>query len=277
MRNESGTFIGAEDTELFWQAWTPEAEAKAAVVLAHGASEHSGRYEHVAEAFCARGYAAWAIDHRGHGRSKGRAVYIDRFELVVADLHSLIERAREEQGAKPYLLGHSMGGAIAIGYAIRHNDELAGLLLSNPLATIKTAPLSAALGRLLSRVAPTLGVYAVEAEGVSRDPEEVRKYEQDPLNHHGKLPARTVAELADEIAAFPERVRRITVPTLIEYSSTDPIVAPVGSRMVAERIGSEDVTVRDWEGLYHEILNEPERDEVIAEMLDWLDARTESP
>ncbi len=242
-------------------------------MLAHGASEHAGRYAHVAEAFNERGYSVWALDHRGHGRSGGRKVYVEHFDHLLDDLHDLIGLAREElPGRDPFLLGHSMGGCIATGYAIRHDGELSGLLLSNPLATVKTAPGTAAVSRLLSRVLPGLGVYSVDPEGVSKDPEEVRKYVEDPLNHGGKLPVRTVAELGNEIDTFSEAAAAITVPVLIMYSSTDPIVAPEGSVMLAERVGSDDVTIRDWPGLRHEILNEPERDEVIAGMLDWLDA-----
>jgi acylglycerol lipase len=244
------------------------------VVLAHGLSEHSGRYEHVAEAFNARGYSFWALDHRGHGKSAGDRAYIEDFEYLVADLHTLIRRAGEElPDRRPFLLGHSMGGCVATGYARRRNDELAGLILSNPLATIKTAPGTALVSQALSRVLPRLGVYSVDVDGISKDPEEVRKYVEDPLNFHEKVPVRTVAQLAREVEHFPRGVAAITVPTLIMYSTTDPIVASSGSEMLAERIGSDEVTLRNWEGLRHEILNEPERDQVIAEMLDWLDAR----
>lgn len=275
MEHETGTFAGAGDVEIFWQAWRGERSPRATVVLAHGLSEHSDRYAHVAAGLTARGYSLWALDHRGHGRSGGRRAYIERFEDVLADLGSLVRRAREQGGGeKPYLFGHSMGGAVAIGYASRHAGELAGLILSNPLATVKTAPVTATVSRLLSRVTPKLGVYSVDVEGISRDPEEVRRYADDPLIFHEKVPVRTVAELADEVATFSERASRIDIPTLIMYSRTDPIVAPSGSEMLAERIGSSDVTIRDWNGLLHEILNEPERDQVLAEIADWLDART---
>ena len=228
----------------------------------------------MARAFTERGYSLWALDHRGHGRSGGRPVFIERFEHLVDDLHEFMAKAGEElPGRKPYLFGHSMGGCVATGYAIRHDSELAGLLLSNPLATIKTAPGTVAVGRVLSRITPRLGVYSVPADGVSTDPEVVRDYEEDPLNFHGKVPARTVAELGDEVETFAERAGAITVPVLILYSSTDPIVAPEGSRMLAERVGSSDVTIRDFPGLRHEIMNEPRRDEVISAALDWLDER----
>lgn len=230
----------------------------------------------MAEAFNARGYSLLALDHRGHGRSGGDRVFIERFVDLVTDLHSLIRKAGEEtSGHKPFLLGHSMGGCVATGYATRHNDELAGLILSNPVAAIATAPGTVAVSRVLSRIVPHVGVYSVDSEGVSRDPEEVRKYEEDPLNFHGRVPVRTVAELGNEVNRFEGSVAAITVPTLIMYSTTDPIVAPAGSEMLAERVGSDDVTIRDWPGLKHEILNEPERDEVIAAMLDWLDERAQ--
>lgn len=246
------------------------------MVLAHGLSEHAGRYEHVAAAFNERGYSLWALDHRGHGRSGGRPAYVDRFEDLIEDLHAFMSRAGAElPGRKPFLFGHSMGGCVATGYAIRHDAELAGLLLSNPLATIKTAPGTVAVGRLLSKVAPRLGVYSVPADGVSNDPEVVRDYEEDPLNFHGKVPARTIAELGDEVETFAGAAAAITVPVLILYSETDPIVAPEGSRMLAERVGSDDVTIRDFPGLRHELMNEPQRDEVIAAALDWLDTRTQ--
>jgi acylglycerol lipase len=246
-------------------------------VLSHGLSEHSGRYEHVAAGLNRRGYSLWALDHRGHGRSAGPRVLIERFEDLVADLDAFLELASGERGGRrPVLFGHSMGGCVATGYAIRHPEKLALLVLSNPLATVKTAPGTVAVGRVLSRIAPRLGIYSVDAEGVSRDPDEVRKYVEDPLNFHGKVPARTVAGLGDEVVTFPEQASRITVPTLIMYSTTDPIVAPSGSEMLAERVAAEDVTLRNWEGLRHEILNEPERDEVIGEIADWLDARAGS-
>ncbi len=268
----TGTLEGVGGTEIFWQAWRLTAP-RASVVLAHGVSEHSGRYGHLAAGLNRRGYSLWALDHRGHGLSGGRRVFVERFEDFTDDLDSLIDLAAEElPGKKPVLFGHSMGGAVAIGYAIRHPEKIAALALSNPVATIETAPGTVLVGRLLSRVAPRLGVYSVEADGVSRDPEEVRKYVEDPLNFHGKIPARTVAELGDEVATFPERVAAITMPVLIMYSTTDPIVAPAGSEMLAERVGAKDVTLRNWEGLRHEILNEPEKEAVIAQIVDWLDA-----
>lgn len=246
------------------------------MVLCHGAGEHSSRYGHVAKALNARGYALWALDHRGHGRSGGPPALIDSLEGAVADVHTLVGMAREDRGGeRPFLLGHSMGGLIATAYALRHQEAIAGLILSCPVAALETASaLTRMASSVLSRVAPTLGVFAVDPAGVSRDADVVRDYEIDPMVFHGKLPVRTIAELSSEVGSLHDRVPAIILPVLLMYATADPIVPPAGSVMLGERIGSQDLTVTPYEGLYHEILNEPERDQVVAEILGWLDAHS---
>ena len=272
--SRSDTFTGAGGTEIWWQAW-PAGKRRADVVLAHGAGEHSSRYGHVARALNERGYSVWALDHRGHGNSEGARALIDSFEAAVADIRSLVELVRGESSEPPFLLGHSMGGLLSIGYALRHEDSISGLVLSAPAAALETASAATRIvSALLSRLTPTLGVFRVDPGGVSRDPEVVRDYESDPQVFHGKLPVRTVAELAGEIGSLADRAHEITLPVLLMYGTADPIVPISGSVMLSERIASEDLTATPYDGLYHEILNEPERDQVIAEILAWLDART---
>jgi alpha-beta hydrolase superfamily lysophospholipase len=174
-----------------------------------------------------------------------------------------------------FLLGHSVGGCISLAYAVEHQDKLDGLLLSAPLAALSAASLvERVAGHVLSRVAPKLGVIDIDATTVSRDPAVVEDYESDPLNHRGKLPARTVHELAGTVARFPEAVTRLTLPMLIMHGTDDRLVPIGGSEMVDEQAGSDDKTFIRYEGLYHEILNEPERERVAADIADWLDART---
>jgi alpha-beta hydrolase superfamily lysophospholipase len=127
---------------------------------------------------------------------------------------------------------------------------------------------------VLSAVAPKLGVVGIDSTTVSRDPEVVRDYDSDPLNYHGKLPARTVHEMAQEIGRFPETVPSITVPLLLQVGTGDELVPPKSSELVYEWASSEDKTIKRYDGLYHEILNEPERDAVVADTLDWLDAHS---
>jgi alpha-beta hydrolase superfamily lysophospholipase len=248
------------------------------VVIAHGAGEHSGRYAHVARRLADDGYAVYALDHRGHGRSDGPRAVIDRMDNAVEDLSRLIVLASSEQPGVPlFLLGHSMGATIAIRYAIADQDRLTGLILSGPLAALEAASSPTRLvARLLSALAPRLPLFAVDPTLVSRDPDVVNAYETDPLVHHGRLPARTIAELARTVDSLPQEVGAITVPTLIMYGSGDHLVPPAGSMMLNDRIGAADTTLKTYDGLYHEILNEPEQDAVMDDMCSWLRARVKA-
>ncbi len=265
---------GAGGLSIYWQSLLPEDEPRAVVVIAHGASEHSGRYRHVAARLTAEGYGVYAIDHRGHGRSEGSRALIDRTAHAVADLDSLVVLATAKHPrTQVFLLGHSMGGTLALCYTMDHERRLAGLILSGPLAALEAAsPATRMIAKLLSAVTPKLPAVSIDATLVSRDPAVVRAYETDPLVHHGKLPARTVAELAAAIESFPQAVQAITIPTLIMYGTADQLCPPHGSVMLGERIGSTDRTLTSYEGLYHEILNEPEQDRVLDQICSWLRA-----
>ena len=275
MSHTEGSFSGAGGVEIWWQAWLA-AEQRANVALSHGLSEHSGRYAHVGAALTKRGYSLWALDHRGHGRSGGARALIDSTENAVEDLDHLVAMASEATPAQPtFLLGHSMGGWLATAYTLRRQERLDGLVLSGPVATVGAATRTQrTASRVLSRIAPRVGVYDVDAAGVSRDPEVVRDYEDDPLNFHGKVPVRTVAEITAEVDRFPAALPAITIPILILYGDADPIVPNAGAKLIADRVSSTDKTVIGYEGLYHEILNELEQDRVIADVCDWLDAHT---
>jgi alpha-beta hydrolase superfamily lysophospholipase len=277
-QHTEGTFAGAEGAEIYWQAWLPEGEPRAIVVIAHGASEHGGRYRYVVERLVPEGYAVYAIDHRGHGRSAGKRAQIDRMRYVLADLDHLIHDVRTAHpGRKVFLLGHSMGGCVAIAYALAYQQGLDGLALSAPLAALAAAPLPLRLiAHGLSIVLPDAGVYQVESNAVSRDPDEVRAYEEDPLNYRGKLPARTIQELSGTIARFEAEASSLALPLLVMVPTADELVPPEGGRMVYERAGSADKTLKEYDGFYHELFNEPagERDRPLGDLADWLSAHT---
>ncbi len=275
-RHSEGTFAGAEGKQIHWQAWRPDGEPRAVVVIAHGASEHGGRYRYVVERLVPDGYAVYAIDHRGHGRSEGKRSQLDRMAHVVADLDQFVELARAAHaGRRLVLLGHSMGGCIAIAYALAHQAKLDGLALSSPLAALEAAPLPLRLvAKALSVVLPDTGVYEVKATAVSRDPEEVRAYDEDPLVYRGKLPARTIQEITDTIGRFEAEAPALTLPLLVLLATADELVPPHGGRMVHDRAGSADKTLIDYEGFFHEIFNEPpgERERPLNDLADWLAA-----
>jgi alpha-beta hydrolase superfamily lysophospholipase len=275
----SGSLAGVGGQHLFWRSWTPDEPAHAVIVLVHGLGEHSGRYEHVVARLVDEGYAVHTLDHRGHGRSDGPRALIEDMDHVVTDLDALVDEAvAAHPGLPVFLLGHSMGGLISVRYALAHQDRLAGLVLSASLAELDPVPKPLELvARTLSVIAPRTPLIALDSALVSRDPTVVSDYRSDPLVHHGKIPARTAVQLADSVARFPETVDAITVPVLILYGTADGLCPPAGSVMLGERIGSSDKTVTAYEGLFHEILNEPERERVLDDIAGWLAVRAPAP
>ncbi len=274
MTHTDGTFTGAAGHEIYWRAWTPE-QPKAVVVLAHGLHEHSGRYEHVAERLNRSGYAVHTLDHAGHGRSGGTKGNIGSMAGVLDDFDRLRRTAQEQHPGLPLVvLGHSMGGLIAIDYLVSKGQEgVAALAVSGAAVDTSSAGgVQRRLAPVIGRLAPNLGVLLLGADNVSRDPAVVKDYENDPLNHNGKVRARTGAEMLLSVQRVVDGLPRITVPTLVMHGSEDKLVPVAGSRLIEETIGSPDKTLKIYDGLYHEIFNEPEQDQVLDDLVAWLDA-----
>jgi alpha-beta hydrolase superfamily lysophospholipase len=268
---------GCHDVQLHGRAWLPEEEPGMVVVLSHGLGEHLGRYEWLANRLVEAGCAVYAIDHRGHGRSGGAApANIDRFDYVVSDLGAFAGRAqREHPGVPMVLFGHSMGGLVALDCALRNAHGLVGLALSAPALAAADAvpPMKLAIARLMSRIAPNAGALKLEAAAVSRDRAVVRAYEQDPLVFHGAIPSRTAVELLDAMDSVAARAGRLRLRVLAQHGTADRLVPLAGVQPVYQRLGDQRMrTLRIYEGLYHEIYNEPERERVLADLLSWLEA-----
>jgi acylglycerol lipase len=271
-------WLGSEvdATRLFWRGWSPDAPAVGAALLVHGAAEHGGRYAYVAERLVSEGYAVYAIDHRGHGHSYGPRALIGRFDHLVEDLRLFVARVREEHGGRaPFLVGHSLGGAVALRFAIGHGSDIAGLAISGPAVATQALPIAAkALTNALSVLAPRLPVLRIEADAISRDAEVVRAYQRDPLNYNGRLPARTLAEIMRCMDWLPRSVGALRTPLLVLHGSDDRLCSPDGSRMVHSLAASPDKTLKIYDGLYHEVFNEPERAQVVGDLVEWIVART---
>lgn len=281
MTHETGTLRTADGLDLFTRRWLPDMETRAAVALVHGVHEHSGRYAYVASALMRRGVAVHAVDLRGHGQSPGERGRVGSFDEYVLDVARLLEETFGAAGGTPvFLMGHSMGGLVAAATVVERGAEgLAGLVLSSAALRVPATTPAALrkLAPLVARVAPGLPVQRLDLSGLSRDPVVVRNYGEDPLTTTQAVRAHTanaILEAAERVRQRPEAFR---LPLYLFHGTADRITDPAGTRWLAEHAPSDDVTLRLYDGLYHEALNEPERDEVIRDLADWLVDRAGAP
>lgn len=265
--------VGA-GAKLYWHSWLAQGGTRGAVLLVHGYAEHLGRYDHVAAALTAKGLAVYALDHWGHGKSDGTPGFVPAFSAYTDGVESLLAKVKAAHGDVPlFLLGHSMGGLISVLHLIDHQASYAGAILSGPAIVPAEEPsrLTIWISRLLSRLAPRLGVIQLDAEGVSRDPKVVAAYRADPLVYTGKIGARLATELFEAMARARDGAARVTLPMLLLHGSEDSLAAPQGSQFIEAHLGSRDKTLKIYPGLYHEIFNEPEQREVLRDVTDWLE------
>jgi len=276
MEHREGRFRGLKNLSIYYQCWLPDGEPKAVLLVVPGLAEHSGRYTNVVDYFVPKGYAAYGLDHRGHGKSEGLRCHVERFSDYVDDLKTFFNIVRDERGdTRIFLVGHSMGGTIATAYAVNHQHELAGLILSGATLKVGSGISSAQIlaARILSVLLPKMGVSVLDASTISQDQAVVDAYDNDPLVYRGKLRARQGAEFLKMLQNLPYQMTQIKLPILIMYGTADKLSDPEGSNMLYERAGSEDKTLKQYEGFYHEIFNEPGRDQVFADMEAWLATR----
>ncbi|MBS3967095.1 MAG: lysophospholipase [Truepera sp.] len=275
MIHRTGTLTTRDNLRLLTQAWLPE-RLDAVVVVVHGYAEHSGRYLSVAEYLAAQGIATFALDQRGHGHSEGERALVGKLVTYVGDLAQFIAQIRAEYPDCPaFLLGHSMGGAIALQYALNYPQSVDGLITSGAflLSAVPAPPWLRALLRLLSWVAPRLLVQPLDAAHLSRDPAVVSAYDDDPMVYRGKVKARMLDVLLSAGPLVLAQAERLTLPLLILHGGDDQIAAPEGSRRLHALAGASDKTLRIYEGCYHEIFNEPERQRVLGDVTAWLRER----
>lgn len=244
------------------------------LLVSHGLGEHSGRYGTVVDAVGPDGWAVYGLDHRGHGRSGGRRAHLDRYDDWLADLDAFRRLVVARHPGRPvFLLGHSMGGQIALAYALEHQDGLRGLVLSAPALASTAVPAAAvAVLRRLARVAPTLRPAGIDPTMISKDPAVVAAYRADPLVHHGRPTLGLSAALFGQFGPLVERARELRLPLLVQHGSLDALADPSGTRRLEAAVGSPDRTVRWYAGLWHEIYQEPERAGPLADLRAWLAA-----
>ncbi len=275
-RNER-SFEGVGGVRIVYDVWEPvEEDCRGVVVLCHGYAEHARRYDHVAERFGASGLAVYALDLRGHGRSGGRRVYVKDISEYTEDFHTLVDiAAAEYPQLERVVLGHSMGGGVVFAYGAEHPDAYAAMVLSGPAVAAQdgVSPVMKIAAKVLGRLVPGLPVEDLPADAVSRDPAVVAAYENDPLVHHGKLPAGVARALIGVGETMPQRARALTAPLLVVHGEQDKLIPVAGSRRLLECVGSTDTELKVYPGLYHEVFNEPEQAEVLDDVVAWIEAR----
>ena len=273
MTRAERNFDGLGGVRIVYDVWTPETPPCAVVVLAHGISEYARRYDHVAQRFADAGLVTYALDHRGHGRSGGKRMQVRDISEYTADFDTLVGIAtREHPGLKCIVLGHSMGGGIVFAYGVERPDNYDMMVLSAPAvaAQEQVGRLMAVVAKVLGVVLPGLPVRGIDVDAISRDPEVVSAYKTDPLVYQRRIPAGIGRALLQVGETMPRRAPALTAPLLVVHGSADRLIPVEDSRRLVDCVGSTDVTLKVYPGLYHEVFNEPERDRVLDDVVSWI-------
>lgn len=276
MTHETGSFEGHGGLKLYEQHWRPTGAIRAALVIVHGLKDHGARYADLAAALVAKGIAVHALDLRGHGHSDGDRVWVDSFDDYLADLELFVARVKKLEGDTPlFLLGHSMGGAIATLFTLTRKPALKGLVLSAPALKVGAdqPALLVKIAGVLGKLTPRLPVLDLDLAKFSRDAAVVADCRADPLVFQGKGPARTGAQLLAAIGRIQADMEQIDVPLLLLHRTLDTVTNPDGSRELHKRAASKDKTLELFDGLVHDLLHEPEKAQVIEKIVGWIDAR----
>jgi len=260
MKHEEKFFKGYQQYNIYYQNWLPENAPKAVLLVAHGFAEHSGRYGNVVNYFVPRGYAVYALDHRGHGRSQGERVQVDDFHDYVKDLKTYFDIVRKKNPeSKIFLIGHSMGSIISLGYCLEYQSELAGLITSGGgLIRPNDPPMQ-----------PPPPGQSLPVSMLSRDQAVIDAYVNDPLVYHGPVPQNH--SMRNMMRELTSSVQNIRLPVLVMAGAGGEDASR--AKVLYELIGAKDKTFKPYAGLLHEIFNEPEYPQVMADMGEWLKKR----
>ncbi len=275
--HEESTFEGTGGLQLFSQSWRPAGEEpRAVLIVVHGLRDHGSRYAELAANLVGQGFAVYAFDLRGHGHSEGVRVHIDAFEEYTSDLGRFLERVKQREPGRPvFLFGHSMGGAIVTLFTLEKKPEVQGLVLSAP-ALKPGKDVSKALiatTNVLGGVMPNLDVLKLDPKQFSRDPAVVKENETDPLIFQDAGPARTASRLLSALNTLSARMEEVTTPVLVMHGTADTVTDPEGSKALATRARASDKTLKLYDGLFHDLLHEPEKAQVLGDVSAWLKER----
>lgn len=267
-------FEGVGGLKIATTSWKPAGKPRAVMVLIHGFNAHSGYMAWRAEQFAASGLSAYALDLRGRGRSEGERFYVEKFSDYLTDVNTLVSQARSENLGLPiYVLGHSAGGVIASSYVFEHQDEIAGLVCESFAFDVGLPHLVQLALQGVSHIAPHVHVFSLNNADFSRDPKAVERMNNDPLIAKESQPAETASEMLKAAERLKANMPHFNVPVLILHGTADKATRPAGSQYFYDHAGSTDKTLRLYEGHFHDLLNDVDKEKVMADIQAWLDAR----
>jgi acylglycerol lipase len=268
------TFTGKGDLNIFFRTWRPDTQPRAVVAICHGFNSHSGYYVWTAEQLVQRGFAVYALDLRGRGKSDGERYYVERVSDYIDDLSRLVQVAKQREPGLPlYLLGHSAGGVLSCVYTLEHAEELAGLICESFAFQVYAPDFALAVLKGLSHLAPHAHVLKLKTEDFSRDPKVIQAMLDDPLIEHEVQPTLTVAEMVRADERLKQEFPQITLPVFILHGTLDKVTKPGGSQEFYDHAGSTDKTLKLYDGYAHDLLNDLGKDAVLADIARWIEAR----
>lgn len=268
------TLDGTGGLRIFVRSWRPAAKPRGVVVICHGVNSHSGQYFWVAEQFVASGLAVYALDLRGRGKSDGERFYVENVADYVSDVAAVVKLAKSrEPGLPVFLLGHSAGGVVSSVYTLEHQAELAGFICESFAFQIPAPDFVLAVLKGLSHLAPHAHVLRLKNEDFSRDPEVVRSMNDDPLIANEVQPTQTVAALVRADERLKKEFPLVTLPVLILHGTADKATKPSGSQLFFDTAGSTDKTLKLYDGHFHDLLNDFDKEMVMADIKAWIDKR----
>jgi acylglycerol lipase len=256
---------------IFVRSWRPDAQARGVVAYVPGFNSHSGYFGWAAEQLVAADLAVYAVDLRGRGQSDGERFYVEKFSDYVDDVSAVVKLAKaREPGLPTFLLGHSAGGVVACLYALDHQRELTGLISESFAHDIPAPDFALAVFKGLSHVVPHAHILHLKNEIFSRDPKVVQVMDADPLIAHETQPTKTLAEMVRADERLKKEFPLITLPVLILHGTADQATRPSGSQRFYDMAGSRDKTLKLYDGHFHDLLNDLDKEVVMADIKSWI-------
>jgi alpha-beta hydrolase superfamily lysophospholipase len=270
--NGEDTFTGYGGVPIYYSYWSAEGKPQAVLIIVHGLGEHSGRYQYLVDALVPEQISVYAFDLRGHGRSGGKRGVLRDWREFRQDLDTLLALVRgKEPGVPVFLMGHSLGGLIALDYVLEYSPEVKGVITSSP-ALVPTAVSKGKvlLAKILSRLLPDLQIKTgLDSSGISSQPEEVKRYQEDLQVHDWGTP-----RLGTEILAAQARTlasaERISVPLLIVHGEADSLTPVESSQDLFQRVATSQKKIITYPGSYHEIHNDFARAQEFEDLIAWI-------